>query len=138
MCHHYISEKGRGKGAGLATSLCKMALVPNDINMLFISLSLSLSQIYLERLIHYSDVDLHPCNWKRILLAAILLASKVWDDQAGNDIHWCGRDCINDIHCPLHCSMECGLLSDTTGDHSREHVSLGYRGYVVLTHPLFV
>ncbi len=29
-------------------------------------------QIYLEHLLHYADLDLHPSNWKRILLGAIL------------------------------------------------------------------
>lgn len=33
--------------------------------------------IYLERLLHYAEIDLHPSNWKWILLGSVLLASKV-------------------------------------------------------------
>ena len=33
--------------------------------------------IYLERLLHYAEIDLHPSNWKWIVLGSVLLASKV-------------------------------------------------------------
>lgn len=38
--------------------------------------------VYLERLITYAEMDLTPKSWRRMFLGALLLSSKVWEDQA--------------------------------------------------------
>ena len=41
------------------------------------------------RLIKYAEVDIAPGSRKRITLMSILLASKVWDDQAVWNVDYC-------------------------------------------------
>eukprot|EP01132_Coremiostelium_polycephalum_P002506 gene2506-3102_t len=37
---------------------------------------------YVERIITFTGVTLNPTNWRRIILSALILASKVWEDQS--------------------------------------------------------
>lgn len=37
---------------------------------------------YMDRMLQSTSIRMHACNWRRLVLAALILASKVWEDQA--------------------------------------------------------
>lgn len=61
--------------------------------------------VYINRAIVYTELSLHASNWKRVILGAILMASKVWDDQAVWNVDFCKifpritLDEMNDLEC---------------------------------------
>lgn len=74
--------------------------IPNDekiyqfINRIFHSAALTaecgiITLVYINRVMQYTGLTMHATNWKRVLLGAILMASKVWDDQAVWNVDFC-------------------------------------------------
>jgi len=37
---------------------------------------------YIERVMSWKNVAMLPCSWRRVCLGALILASKVWEDQS--------------------------------------------------------
>jgi len=56
------------------TTIFKVEKLPSECAILCLA--------YIERLISHTNVTLHASNWRRIVLSALILASKVWEDQA--------------------------------------------------------
>jgi len=44
--------------------------------------------VYIERLLRKTGVLMNKYNWKRILLVCLCVASKVWDDDSLENIHF--------------------------------------------------
>ncbi|XP_021107846.1 cyclin-Y-like protein 1 [Heterocephalus glaber] len=45
--------------------------------------------VFLERLLSYAEIDICPTNWRRIVLGAILLTCKDWDDETLWNVEFC-------------------------------------------------
>lgn len=65
------------------------------MDQLFEAASLSaecgiITLVYINRCIQYTELAMHASNWRRIVLGGILMASKVWDDQAVWNVDYCG------------------------------------------------
>jgi len=41
-----------------------------------------MSIAYIDRMLLVTGITLHPSNWRRLVLGALIIASKVWEDQA--------------------------------------------------------
>jgi len=62
-----------------------------------------ISLVYLERLLIKSSFGLTPKNWRRIAFTALILASKIWDDESFENEHFSkafpifSTACINEM-----------------------------------------
>ncbi|XP_036133265.1 cyclin-Y-like protein 1 [Molossus molossus] len=53
------------------------------------SASKGVRKVYLERLVIYAKIDIGPTNWKRVVLGAILLASKYLHELIVRNVFFC-------------------------------------------------
>ena len=65
----------------------KIGEIKNFISNIFFSCrlvrqTLITSIVYIERLVFFSSIDFTPKNWRRLLMIALIVSSKVWDDES--------------------------------------------------------
>eukprot|EP00040_Diaphanoeca_grandis_P014458 m.73374 g.73374 ORF g.73374 m.73374 type:complete len:402 (-) comp24551_c0_seq1:336-1541(-) len=77
-----------------ATDIPEIDDIVDFMNRLFEAAALSaecgiVTLVYINRAIQYTNLAMHASNWKRVLLGCILMASKVWDDQAVWNVDYC-------------------------------------------------
>jgi hypothetical protein len=75
------------KGTVDTTRIPRVKTLYNFLNTIFKAEKLPsecaiLCMAYIERLIRLTNITLYASNWRRIILSALILASKVWEDQA--------------------------------------------------------
>ena len=44
--------------------------------------------VYIERFLTKSGLLMNSCNWKRVTLISLILASKIWDDDSLENVHF--------------------------------------------------
>ena len=59
---------------GFISKIFKVEKLPTEVAILGLA--------YMERLISLTNITLHCSNWRRVIMAALMLASKVWEDLA--------------------------------------------------------
>jgi len=59
---------------GFISKIFKVEKLPTEVAILGLA--------YMERLISLTSITLHASNWRRVIMASLMLASKVWEDLA--------------------------------------------------------
>jgi len=69
------------------TTMPSILEIEGFLTMTFATVDLSaecgvMAIAYIDRLLIITGITFHPSNWRRIVLGALIVASKVWEDQA--------------------------------------------------------
>eukprot|EP00124_Ichthyophonus_hoferi_P000837 Ihof_evm7s35 gene=Ihof_evmTU7s35 len=95
------------------------------------------SMVYINRL-QENGMLLQPANWKRVILGAVMLASKVWDDQAVWNADF--RTVLPDVPLDSMNGLERSMLdllsynvTVTAGEYAKHYFDLRQCGYRAVT-----
>eukprot|EP00123_Amoebidium_parasiticum_P005541 comp16712_c0_seq1/m.14984 comp16712_c0_seq1/g.14984 ORF comp16712_c0_seq1/g.14984 comp16712_c0_seq1/m.14984 type:complete len:543 (-) comp16712_c0_seq1:249-1877(-) len=91
------------------------------------------AMVYINRL-QANAMPLQPANWKRMVLGAVMLASKVWDDQAVWNADFCtvlpdvSLDSMNELERKMLDLLNYNV-SVTSGEYAQHYFDLRQCGY---------